>query len=191
MTCIRIRPMTPFGNMHVKITVDLRSERDLEVFAQLGKGDDVANSDLEAICRLLSLMLRCGCSLSQAIKQLDGIGSSLTIPAREGRIMSLGDGLAKALQKYFRAKQIKGLKPLVLGEIDLFSVQNHSKIEKNKGDLNGIAPSEVNSTIGSEASYGQGGSSINEFKIRCPACGGVLSFEEGCVKSHNCGYSQC
>ncbi|MCP3916694.1 MAG: adenosylcobalamin-dependent ribonucleoside-diphosphate reductase, partial [bacterium] len=51
MTCLRIRQLTPFGNMHVKVSVDPISGKEREVFAQLGKGGDVANSDLEAICR--------------------------------------------------------------------------------------------------------------------------------------------
>ncbi|RMF79854.1 MAG: hypothetical protein D6744_08770 [Planctomycetota bacterium] len=116
---LRIRQMTPFGNMHVKITVDPREERELEVFAQLGKGGDVANSDLEAICRMVSLWLRSGGALKLVVKQLEGIGSSLQIPTRTGRIMSLGDGLATALKKYTRAKEHFGLRRLLLGEIDL------------------------------------------------------------------------
>ncbi|MFH0946085.1 MAG: adenosylcobalamin-dependent ribonucleoside-diphosphate reductase, partial [Planctomycetota bacterium] len=56
---LRIRQITPFGNMHVKISVDPASGLEREVFAQLGKGGDVATSDLEAICRLISLFLRC------------------------------------------------------------------------------------------------------------------------------------
>ena len=116
---LRIRQMTPFGNMHVKITVDPRTDRELEVFAQLGKGGDVATSDLEAICRMVSLWLRSGGSLRLVIKQLEGIGSSLQIPTRTGRIMSLGDGLACALKKYTKAKERFGLRALLLGEIDL------------------------------------------------------------------------
>ena len=116
---LRIRQLTPFGNMHVKITVDPRTDRELEVFAQLGKGGDVATSDLEAICRMISLWLRSGGSLRHVIKQLEGIGSSLQIPTKFGRIMSLGDGLACALKKYMRAKERFGLKPLLLGEVDL------------------------------------------------------------------------
>jgi len=116
---LRIRQMTPFGNMHVKITVDPRFNRELEVFAQLGKGGDVATSDLEAICRLISLWLRSGGSLHLVIKQLEGIGSSLQIPTRSGRITSLADGLACALKKYARAKERFGLRQLLLGEIDL------------------------------------------------------------------------
>ncbi len=123
---LRIRQMTPFGNMHVKITVDPRAERELEVFAQLGKGGDVATSDLEAICRMVSLWLRAGGSLKHVIKQLSGIGSSLQIPTRSGRIMSLGDGLATALKKYTRAKERFGLRALLLGEIDLSELDRPS-----------------------------------------------------------------
>jgi ribonucleoside-diphosphate reductase alpha chain len=121
---LRIRQMTPFGNMHVKITVNPRHDRELEVFAQLGKGGDVANSDLEAICRMISLWLRAGGSLRHVVKQLEGIGSSLQIPTRAGRIMSLGDGLACALKKYTRAKERFGLRSLLLGEIDLAELDN-------------------------------------------------------------------
>ncbi|MFO0837377.1 MAG: adenosylcobalamin-dependent ribonucleoside-diphosphate reductase [Phycisphaerae bacterium] len=121
---LRIRQMTPFGNMHVKITVDPRAGRELEVFAQLGKGGDVANSDLEGICRVSSLWLRAGGALTALIKQLEGIGSSLQIPTRAGRIMSLPDGLACALKKYMQAKQRFGLRALLLGEIDLSDLNN-------------------------------------------------------------------
>lgn len=121
---LRIRQMTPFGNMHVKITVDPRADRELEVFAQLGKGGDVANSDLEAICRMISLWLRSGGNIQLVIKQLQGIGTSLQIPTRAGHIMSLGDGLACALKKYRRAKERFGLRSLLLGEIDLAELDN-------------------------------------------------------------------
>jgi len=30
------------------------------------------------------------------------------------------------------------------------------------------------------------------FKLKCPSCDvGVLAFQEGCVKCHACGFSQC
>src|SRR5687768_3318186 len=115
MPSLRIRQMTPFGNMHVKVSVDPILGREREVFAQLGKGGDVANSDLEAICRILSLWLRSNGSLELALKQLEGIGSSLSVSTKDGRIMSLADGLAKALQRYLDAKKQYGLHPLLLG----------------------------------------------------------------------------
>ena len=121
---LRIRQLTPFGNMHVKITVDPHTNRELEIFAQLGKGGDVATSDLEAICRTGSLWLRSGGALKHLVKQWQGIGSSLQIPTKTGRIMSLADGLAAALKKYTRAKERFGLAALLLGRYDLAELDN-------------------------------------------------------------------
>ncbi len=119
LSSVRIRQMTPFGNMHVQITVDPKTEHEMEVFAQLGKGGDLANSDLEAICRMVSLWLRAGGNLRHVVQQLKGIGSSLQVSTKEGKIMSLGDGLARALTKYQRAKTHFGLHRLLLGQFDL------------------------------------------------------------------------
>lgn len=174
MPSLRIRQFTPFGNMHVKISVDPKNEKEQEVFAQLGKGGDVANSDLEAICRLLSLFLRCGGSMTLAIKQLDGIGSSLTIPTKEGRIMSLADGLSKAIRKYLNAKAQFGLKALLLGEV------SPDAMEK----------SEAGTSL-KQSSGAPGTSDVARFKVKCPTCTSALAFEEGCVKCYSCGFSQC
>jgi ribonucleoside-diphosphate reductase alpha chain len=167
MSCLRIRQMTPFGNMHVKVSVDPVSEKEREVFAQLGKGGDIANSDLEAICRLLSLWLRANGSLELALSQLKDIGSSLTVPTKDGRIMSLGDGLANALQRYLTAKKQHGLKALLLG----------------------TAPEALAAAPLAERVNGP--RSVASYKVKCPACSGDLAFQEGCVKCHACGFSQC
>ncbi len=132
---LRIRQMTPFGNMHVKITVDPRTGQELEVFAQLGKGGDVAASDLEAICRMISLWLRSGGSLKHVVKQLKGIGSTLQLPSKDGRIMSLGDGLARALVKYSRAKEVFGLEDLLLGRADIAELDAHEAALRAKANV--------------------------------------------------------
>jgi ribonucleoside-diphosphate reductase alpha chain len=175
MSCLRIRQMTPFGNMHVKVSVDPISGREREVFAQLGKGGDVANSDLEAICRILSLWLRCNGRLKTALKQLEGIGSSLTVPTKDGRIMSLGDGLAKALQRYLDAKASHGLHTLLLGTAP-------QKLEKTD-----VYTADEVAGVRSTARP----RNVAQYKIVCPACSGELAFQEGCVKCHGCGFSQC
>ena len=171
MPSLRIRQMTPFGNMHVKVAVDPNVGREREVFAQLGKGGDVANSDLEAICRLLSLWLRVNGSLEAALKQLDGIGSSLTVPTKDGRIMSLADGLARALHRYLAAKNEYGLEALLLGRVSAEEM--------------GSAPMDK-----SVNEHGDQQSASN-YKLKCPGCTGDLAFEEGCVKCYGCGFSQC
>ncbi|MEW6535470.1 MAG: vitamin B12-dependent ribonucleotide reductase [Candidatus Auribacterota bacterium] len=167
MSCLRIRQKTPFGNMHVKISLEPNTGLEREVFAQLGKGGDVANSDLEAICRMLSLFLRCGGPLKLAIKQLDGIGSSLSVPSRDGRVISLADGLAKAIKKYMVAKDMFGVQNLLLGKADLSLLQNCEGSEHKANGAN------------------------NAFKIKCPECNENVTFEEGCVKCYSCGYSKC
>jgi len=169
MTSLRIRQNTPFGNMHVKICIEPDTGIEREVFAQLGKGGDIANSDLEAICRLLSLFLRSNGSLEMAVDQLDGIGSSLSVPTRDGRVMSLADGLAKAIKKYYRVKKEFGLESILLGKADIQGfLTGRGKVTENDVD-----------------------SKYNKFKVKCPECSGNLIFEEGCVLCHECGYTKC
>ncbi len=170
MPCVRVRQVTPFGNMHVKISVEPVTGIEREVFAQLGKGGDLANSDLEAICRLLSLFLRCNGALDLAIHQLEDIGSSLSVPTKDGRIMSLADGLANALYRYQQAKKKVGLRALLLGEFDAESLETGTAAAPPQ------RPSQATE---------------HEFKVRCPECNAVLVFAEGCVKCLACGFSQC
>jgi ribonucleoside-diphosphate reductase alpha chain len=171
MPSLRIRQMTPFGNMHVKVSVDPLLGVEREVFAQLGKGGDVANSDLEAICRLLSLWLRANGGIDLALKQLEGIGSSLTVPTKDGRIMSLADGLARALRRYLAVKAKHGLEALLLGRVPAEEL------------MNGLAAPATSAT--------ESKSSSMRYKLKCPSCTEVLAFEEGCVKCYGCGFSQC
>ncbi|MCZ7649453.1 MAG: adenosylcobalamin-dependent ribonucleoside-diphosphate reductase [Planctomycetota bacterium] len=180
---VRIRQNTPFGHMHVTITVDPKSGRELEVFAQLGKAGDVAMSDLEAICRMVSLFLRAGGSIEQVMDQLEGIGSHLSIPTRDGRVMSLGDALGKTIRKYWQAKKEFGLKAILLGEVDIDAVSN------GNGHSSAALPAAVNieTTVKTAADK-----LLEKYKLKCPECGnGTLSFMEGCVKCPGCGFSQC
>lgn len=173
MPSLRIRQMTPFGNMHVKVAVDPGAGKEREVFAQLGKGGDVANSDLEAICRLLSLWLRSNGSLDTALKQLEGIGSSMTVATKDGRIMSLADGLARALRRYLGAKKEFGLEALLLGRVPS---QQLADFAEPKAGASKSTPAEKQSS---------------QYKLKCPSCTAILAFEEGCVKCYDCGFSQC
>jgi len=215
LSSVRVKQMTPFGNMHVQITVDPKNERELEVFAQLGKGGDLANSDLEAMCRLTSLWLRSGGQIKHVVRQLKGIGSSLQVSTKEGKIMSLGDGLARALNKYARARTHFGLRSLLLGEFDIeemdcilagkhpLSKQTNGMGKKN-GDVNGKGNSASNGNgngngghrveaerIGTGPRSRVGQSQQEAFKVKCPECHALLTYGEGCVMCHSCGYSHC
>ncbi len=207
---VRIRQITPFGNMHVQITVDPKTERELEVFAQLGKGGDLATSDLEAICRMVSLWLRSGGRLHHVIRQLKGIGSSLQIPTREGKIRSLGDGLARALEKFARAKSKFGLEKLILGDYDPAELNNDwaqfhgyangANSSNGNGHANGHSngntreqPSGVATAVEATSRLRdrESGMSEDQYKVICPDCQGPLRFAEGCVKCEECGFSHC
>ena len=166
---IRLRQATPFGNMHLHISVDPEAGIEREVFAQLGKGGDLANSDLEAICRLISLLLRLNGDIRTVVDQLEGIGSSLSVPSKDGRIKSLGDGLAQALRKYVAAKDREGLEALLAGRVKTLDPPERAMVRP------------------------AGSHQETLFKIKCPDCdsAGTLAFEEGCLKCHACGYSMC
>ncbi len=193
---IRVRQLTPFGNMHINITVDPKTEREMEVFAQLGKGGDLANSDLEAICRMVSLWLRSGGSLEHVVRQLHSIGSSLQVQTKDGKIMSLGDGLARALRRYLQAKQHAGLKALLMGECDASATARSAETgrsgpgQQRRG--NGTAPKDrpiVRVPLRDEALGFQW--QQTQFKVLCPDCQSQLRFSEGCVICDACGFSEC
>lgn len=105
LPCLRMRQATPFGNLHAKITYDPVTGNELEIFAQVGKGGEIVNSDLEAMCRIASLYLRTGGKIESILNQWEGIGSTITLPTREGKVTSIGDAMAKAIRKYLNHKR--------------------------------------------------------------------------------------
>jgi len=208
---LRIRQMTPFGNMHINVTVNPHTGKELEVFAQLGKGGDLANSDLEAICRMVSLWLRAGGDMTHVIRQLHGIGSSLQVQTKDGKIMSLADGLARALRKYMQAKAQFGLEAILLGKYNLDDVgkplEERSGRSNGKGRGNGngkdggahsgqnVAGSGSDCSSATAAWQNSPASRIqwehSKFKVLCPDCQNRLRFSEGCATCDACGYAQC
>lgn len=208
---IRVRQLTPFGNMHINITVDPRTNRELEVFAQLGKGGDLANSDLEAICRMISLWLRAGGTLHHVVRQLQSIGSSLQVHTKEGKIMSLGDGLARGLRKYMAVKGERGLHTMLVGDDPEAAPKPEAEPKAKNGNGNGNGNGTKRNGNGHSASRlaeatAGGGTPVRaatrvdplgiqwqqaQFKVICPECQGGLRFGEGCVTCDNCGFSKC
>ena len=185
LPAVRMKQSTPLGTMHITITVDPVIKHEVEIFAQLGKAGETAASDLEAICRMVSMYLRLGGSIVDVIDQFDGIGSNMSIPTKDGKVQSLADGLAKSLRVYHMAKGKFGLEALLLGKVDTSKLS----LKAGLGDLAApvaeapVAPPEPKSSAaGSNAPSGAG---------KCPNCGGKMNKSQGCLQCSACGFSKC
>jgi ribonucleoside-diphosphate reductase alpha chain len=120
MPAVRVRSNTPFGHLHLTVVVDLKTEREVELFAQLGRAGAMVSAETEGLCRLASLYLRSGGALKDIVRQLKGIGSVLnsTVGKDGDDATSVPDSLARALEKYTAARDKHGLRALVLGEFE-------------------------------------------------------------------------
>lgn len=174
MPSIRIRQKTPFGNMHLTVVYDPSSGRAMETFGQLGKGGDVINAEMEAISRLSSMSLRAGISEDLVIKQLEGIGSNVGVPSRDGQISSIPDAYSIALKKFQEFRDS--------GKLGNFSGSLEDMVSISEELSNGVRTNE-NKKRKQEENY----------KVRCPDCNeGFIIHEEGCAKcSIGCGYTRC
>jgi ribonucleoside-diphosphate reductase alpha chain len=101
---------TPVGTLHATINED-EEGRPLETFFNVGKAGGDILAMAEAIGRLISLDLRTTNpdlaiqKLKLIIEQLSRIGGSISIGFGPHKILSLPDGIAKALQNYLDAKE--------------------------------------------------------------------------------------
>jgi ribonucleoside-diphosphate reductase alpha chain len=189
LPAVRMRQTTPFGHMHIAVTVEPVFEREMEIFAQLGKAGDVASSDLEAISRMVSLYLRIGGSLEDIIDQLEGIGSHMAIPSKDGKVISLADALGKSLRRYNLAKRTYGLTNILTGKINFDELPALKDLEQQEQKVTLVLGSEEEAEIAKQPLIEVAAGNL--YKQKCPECNGVLSFSEGCVKCTGCGYSQC
>ena len=156
---------------------------------------------------MVSLWLRSGGSLKHVISQLKDIGSSLQVSTKEGKIMSLGDGLARALKTYQKAKDRFGLENLLLGRIDLAELDRPPTVGSGQGNGNGAGNGNGKrngQSHGLRATPIPGmfvttgdtdiltpSADTMGYKVKCPECGSPLYRSEGCVKCETCGYAQC
>ena len=104
----RTRVKTQFGNLHVFLVFN-GDGKAKEVFAQLGKAGDFTAADVEAICRLSSILLARGCSVEELIEQLEGIGSSNIYMSSSGKITSIPQAIAVGIRELIQTdvKEVK------------------------------------------------------------------------------------
>ena len=127
--------------------------------------------------------------------------------------MSLGDGLARGLQKYARAKAESGLKALLLGESGIdgsdgsAAPKNGRAVGKtgtagNNGTNGTNGPGNTSGANGAGNGKSAGGAFARldvrgiqwqqaQFKVLCPECQNQLRFSEGCETCDVCGFAKC
>jgi len=161
--------LTGYGALYVTVNED---EKGLfEVFAQIGRGGGYTASFTEGIARLASLCLRSGVPVDEIIDQLEGIRSPRIAVDHGERVYSIPDAIAKAIKRHI-GMQKTGVQPAVETFDELGgAVETDVELEKESRDAAELLRKGLNP--------------------ECPECGKALVFEEGCVKCHSCGYSEC
>jgi len=155
---------SPLGDLYVTINED-EGGRPFEVFCTLGKAGGAATADAEAVGRLMSLALRSGIPISAVRDQLRGISSDRAVGVGPNKVLSLPDAIGQAIERYMSDQE---------GVQETLSLGVRVEAGGAQGQMVQSQDQEAN------------------FLGSCPECGaGQLSFEEGCVKCHICGYSEC
>ncbi|MCL5408533.1 MAG: vitamin B12-dependent ribonucleotide reductase [Candidatus Omnitrophica bacterium] len=157
-----IKVTTGCGNLYVTVNCD-KSGQPFEVFIQMGKAGGCAASQLEAIGRLTSLCLRSGVDAKSIVEQLKNIRCPSPSYQKGVKIFSCADAIAKVIEE----------------TINNFQNSKNINSEKNNNTL--FLPL---------------GDKLKNFKNKniigiCPDCGEILTYEEGCSKCYNCGFSRC
>jgi ribonucleoside-diphosphate reductase alpha chain len=179
-----------------KVNVTLNSDRDglLEIFVNVGKaGSDIA-ALAEALGRLMSLTLQLDSSLSQddrareVARQLRSIGGSNAIGFGPGRVRSLPDAVARAIESHFA---------------DGFATTATSAAQTEQAERAKTSQSSAQGTLGTLGTANSNGThnpAINPMSMEryavtgnlCPHCGNnTMHYEEGCRKCVSCGHSEC
>ena len=164
------------GRGNVYVTVNMSDDgRPFEVFAAHGKagGNDAAMA--EAVSRMVSLSLRSAVDPKDVVTQLRGITD---MPAwDQGQLIrSVPDAIAFVLDEVIAesklhpddAGQLTMLERPTARELGMPSAQAVDVISPPVRDMAAI----LNASM-------------------CPDCQSPLAHEEGCVKCHACGFSQC
>ena len=177
-----------------KVNVTLNCDDDglLEVFVNVGKaGSDVA-ALAEGLGRLISLHLRIDSPISQderaaeVARQLRSIGGSTSIGFGIGRVRSLPDAVARAIELHLARAE------------DITAAQEAASSEHTPSDgpssANGNGNGHSNGNGGGHA-YGTNPMLLAPYAVTgnlCTQCGNnTMHYEDGCKKCVSCGYSEC
>ena len=159
---------SPLGDIYVTINED-HAGRPFEVFCTLGKAGGAAFADAEAMGRLMSLALRSGVPITSVRDQLRGISSDRAVGVGPNKVLSAPDAIGQAIERYLEEQA--GIQEELPIHLPASAAQAAAKARVVSTSYNGLR---------------------EHFMGSCPDCGsGQLAYEEGCMKCHVCGYSEC
>ena len=161
--------LTGYGALYVTVNEDDKGL--FEVFAQIGRGGGYTASFTEGIARLVSLCLRSGVPVDEIVDQLEGIRSPRIAVDHGERIYSIPDAMAKAMKRHIGMQKTGVVPPVETFDELGGAVETDVELEKESRDVEEMLKKGLNP--------------------ECPECGKQLVYEEGCVKCHSCGYSEC
>lgn len=189
MPSLKINQKTPFGNMHMHLTLDSkRNYKPVEVFANLGNAGSLESASMEGLGRMTSLWLRSGGKIDKIIDQLENIGSGSSVVTRDGGVQSLEMGFARALQKFEVVRRIYDVGDVLTGKLD------YNLIEAEISDMlrtgNGKNPT---SDLDNPLEDKNKKTKIDRISEKCPqeGCRGIIIHTEGCEKCSSCDYTRC
>jgi len=177
---------TAYGNLYITVN-DTPGDGPFEVFSQLGKAGGFFHSQVEAICRLISLNLRAGVKVEEVINQLKGIRGPDPMWNQGKPMLSIADAIAQTLERHLegKSKQTKLEFPTKTEAIEATQSPTMQKVEIEEviltpgpgADLHPTKPATSIANIGTAPA--------------CPDCGNMLNMAEGCMTCNNCGFSKC
>ncbi len=196
-----VRMNTGCGHLYVTVN-ESEDGKPFELFNHMGKAGGCAASQNEAIGRLISYALRCGAKLDPLIKQLKGISCHRPAWGEDGKISSCSDAIGKALEKYHHSRELREQRGLVAGSPEGHLVTGGSRApdagapvrrESTNGSVSFESAAVAERWVEPESAppARHDGGDVHRVQGACVDCGSQLSFEEGCVKCHSCGFTEC
>ncbi|MFH1230064.1 MAG: vitamin B12-dependent ribonucleotide reductase, partial [Planctomycetota bacterium] len=171
---------TGCGTLYVTINYD-HNNKPFELFSTMGKAGGCAASQAEAISRLISFSLRSGAAMKEIIEQLKGISCHSVSWGKSGKILSCADAISKALEYCIdnTSSQQTHSSSTEVSKTD--DPQGHPVGEPKSAH----GPTQTVSKLSTIDNTKKPTKTAILHKGACPDCGGILSYEEGCVVCHS------
>lgn len=186
LTGVTVKGETPLGDAYVTVN-EAPGDGPFEVFITTAKAGSDISGISEALARLISYILRMPSPISpmarlkEVIRQLRNIGGSRSMGFGPNRVVSLPDGIARAMNEYVENKEAPA-------QGEEFVAEPPSPIFAEVA----VAFAGHNGNGHHAAEHMTESDLVTRFAEICPECGTAsLLNESGCRHCVNCKHSDC